>query len=316
MSIDLIDRLLAHPNFRCRFNHVLGSAIVAGNKEVIDMMLGPLPKDTPIRTFYRYALRQAALVGDLDNIKKIMIISREELTVYDIGSLIDRVGVYGSLVTDDVVMELAKSKSIESQIYTLFTKAASKSTALFRFVMERISSNDLLHKINIVDINTAFEACVNRGDNESLEQVVQLARTACSTSALNHLFDYGHYSVDDNKSLQLMDWACENGKLDIMRMIHQRCTTPTQLQRLLPSMKAIHCASDNNHHKLLSYLFEGDVDVDGPTNPRSQTVFQRAESMINITMLIRVVRLHSCANGHLRIIDMCDRLLAQQPINQ
>ncbi|GAM19298.1 hypothetical protein SAMD00019534_024730 [Acytostelium subglobosum LB1] len=300
ISIDLFNRLVALPNIKCRFNQVLGRAIKAGNKEIIDKLLGPRPEGTPIiQTNHIYALEQAALVGDLDSIRRIMNKPRIKLTIDDLGALIDRVGLLDSLVTEDVIIELAKNSLEDNtmqqidKLAMLMIKAASKSLTLIKLVVDTMSQSDKnIHKITTKDFNTAVDACINRGDNESLEFMVKLARTlcfkgkhnrservvesrrfhdyinlrSCNTSALNHLFDNGHVSVDDVKSealTGLVDWACQEGKLDIMRVIHQRCTTPTQLQRHLPSMKAIHSASDNNHHNLLSYLFEGDVDNDG-----------------------------------------------------
>ncbi|GAM19406.1 hypothetical protein SAMD00019534_025810 [Acytostelium subglobosum LB1] len=243
ISIDLIDRLLTHPNVNCRFNRVLGSAVEAGNKEVINKLLGPLPANSPIKTFYRYALQQAALVGDLDSIRRIMVIGGVKLSVDDLGALVDRVGQPNSLVTEDVIIELAKSNSVEPQVErfsTLLTKVASSSLALVKLVTEGLSKDMIL----TADVNAAIEACINRGDNESLEIMIQLSKTVClkgrpterrvfsafklesfNSSALNHLFDHGHISVDDAKSealTELVDWACEEGKLDILHLPFRR----------------------------------------------------------------------------------------------
>ncbi|GAM19294.1 hypothetical protein SAMD00019534_024690 [Acytostelium subglobosum LB1] len=295
-------------------------------------------------------LKKAAEVGNVDNIRTILSkdTATRILNSSHLGSLIDRVGLPGSMVTEDLIIEFAKhldqsEEQLEpKKLAKLLTSAASKSLTLIKLIMEQYSKDYYTNPNSAVHLmlgsqcfHMVVEACINRGDNEALEYLVQIAQRVCNkrlyygmeddhrfpdyirlelfcnTSALNHLFDHGHISVDDVKSdalVHLIDRACENGRLDIIRVVHQRCTTPTQLKRHLPSMKAIYYASDSNHHKVLSYLFEGDVDVgvDGPL-PRSQSAFQRSVIQMNMTMLLRVVRRHSCLNGNLRIINIPPR---------
>ncbi|GAM19168.1 hypothetical protein SAMD00019534_023430 [Acytostelium subglobosum LB1] len=164
---------------------------------------------------------------------------------------------------------------------------------------------------------------IKRDDIESLDFVVELAISVsgimhihklkdiidlneCNTpSTLAHIMDKGFLIVDDNdlqshcQQLELLlSRACINNNIDLMQVVHQRCTTPTQLQRHLPSLDSLIEASKKNNHQMLSYLFEGD---DSP--------FNRANPPINMASLINTIRHHSIDNGHLNIINMCDRLL-------
>ncbi|GAM22516.1 hypothetical protein SAMD00019534_056910 [Acytostelium subglobosum LB1] len=163
-----------------------------------------------------------------------------------------------------------------------------------------------------------------RGDLESIDYIFQLGLKHnknyrindiknqlddCDAPTLSHLLDKGYISLDDYEITytltSLINSAFREGRLEIIKLIHSRCTTPSQLSKYLPSSSAIYEASHNNNHKILSYLFEG---VDDPMGPPS--VFKRAYSKRNTTTLLKAVRHHSIVEyGNLKIIDMCNRLL-------
>ncbi|GAM19167.1 hypothetical protein SAMD00019534_023420 [Acytostelium subglobosum LB1] len=163
--------------------------------------------------------------------------------------------------------------------------------------------------------------CIGRDVIESLDFLIQWAMKVsgkinthklidiidlndCNTpSTLAHIMDKGYLSNnngDDDKPYilsELVNRACRSGRIDLMQVVHQRCTTPSQFQRHLPTVDSMIAASKRNNHQMLSYLFEGD---DAPIN--------RANLQLNMATLINTIRHHSIDNGHLNIINMCDCL--------
>ncbi|GAM24464.1 hypothetical protein SAMD00019534_076390 [Acytostelium subglobosum LB1] len=68
ISLALIERLLAHTNFKCSFHDVLGKAIRAQNKEVVDMLVRvAAPRRSIIRFDLVLAFQEALDVGDVDS---------------------------------------------------------------------------------------------------------------------------------------------------------------------------------------------------------------------------------------------------------
>ncbi|GAM28180.1 hypothetical protein SAMD00019534_113560 [Acytostelium subglobosum LB1] len=64
LSVDLLEKVMAHPELRCTFDYVLASAILTGKKDVIDMMMAN--KTGVFQNNYHYALGAAATVGNVD----------------------------------------------------------------------------------------------------------------------------------------------------------------------------------------------------------------------------------------------------------
>ncbi|GAM26889.1 hypothetical protein SAMD00019534_100640 [Acytostelium subglobosum LB1] len=330
LSIGLIDRLIerlqAHPYLECKFGQLLGAAIRVGNKLVIQPLMdghGGVIND------YDHALEMAAQVGDLQSIKMIMDQSKSALSHRHICLLIDHIG---SSITEDEIIQLSisalgldKMYPSREDLYTMLFKAASKSVTVIRMVINNFTNNTN-KSLTEGELKGILKVCIKRDDLESIDCLIQLALDVgvitkhdvqdllnaehVSSKVLAYLFEKGylsvdahHYKSDDYIRLVLVDWACSNGKLDIIRTIHQRCTTSEQLQRHLPSIFNILQASLRNHYQVLRYLFE--CDDNGQDTP-----FQRAGVQLNMIQLLTSVRRFSCDNGNLKIISMCDRLLS------
>ncbi|GAM26296.1 hypothetical protein SAMD00019534_094710 [Acytostelium subglobosum LB1] len=161
---------------------------------------------------------------------------------------------------------------------------------------------------------------INQGDIEALDKLIEQAKDTkfdlddiipmeiSNLSVLSHLMDTLDYlNVDDqsNALVRLVDWACSMGHLDIVRHIHQQCKTTKQLQRHLPSTHYIIDAVSNNHHKVISYLFE--LDNDNISPPFKRVVLDNDSK--SIIRLLNAMRHAACFDGHIKIINMCDRLL-------
>ncbi|GAM24570.1 hypothetical protein SAMD00019534_077450 [Acytostelium subglobosum LB1] len=340
LSIELIDRMLAHPNLKCRFNGVLGNAIASGNKEVINMLMGTLPETTPIKTNYREALEQAAKIGDVDMISRILEHKpKSSLTSTHMCLLIKQIGLPDSKVTEDVFIELVNKmdggpgQSSSTLCSLLLAATSNGSLTIIKFIVEKMSTfetgdpNSAVHKISTYSMKEIIDSCIERGDIESMEYLIQVAMKvsatankrgykhkiselftlpSCNISILTHLFDKGYITVDnpkDNTVSSLVDWACKYGKSDIIRLVYQRCTTPVQLKRHLPSLNYIYLAAAENHHEVLTYLFEGDVNGGEPSP------FKQSEVKLDMNRMLRSIRVNALNNGYLKIISLIDRLL-------
>ncbi|GAM19442.1 hypothetical protein SAMD00019534_026170 [Acytostelium subglobosum LB1] len=360
LSVDLIERLLQHPNNNLRLGQVLASAIKGGNnnREVVEkllMLLSGQPSTDHNIVNYNYhpALKVAAEKGDLETITRLMDNEPTlRLTIHHIGALVDRVGTHNGRLTDDDVIEWLTTHPDRAPRFTKYlskvlAKAASKSHKLIKFIVGQVGG-----RLRPNHFKTALTVCMERGDIQSMEYIIQLAlksnsaqvedvdpmdededeeydpedeneeddrvdhnfvfkindiilswKMSCNIASLEYLFDKRYVGVDKSQSAlqELVDEACKSGRVDIIRMVHKHCATPSQLQTYIPSMESIYEASDNNHHQVLSYLFEG---VRGSSSP-----FQIAEVRMDMSKLLRAVRMHSCTNGNIKIIKMCDHLV-------
>ncbi|GAM26931.1 hypothetical protein SAMD00019534_101060 [Acytostelium subglobosum LB1] len=177
----------------------------------------------------------------------------------------------------DIFNEFAKVPEATPQtIAKVMRIAASKSLSDIKIVYDHFHTYIRPIKANI--IKCMIEASTERDDIESLDYLFDLAGTkpnphhqtlnprdlipnlrSCSASILSHFIDKGYINVDTNtrELIDLVDWACEQIRLDIIKVVHQRCLTQTQIRRYLPKVGSINKAAECNHYKSLSYLFEG-----------------------------------------------------------
>ncbi|GAM26932.1 hypothetical protein SAMD00019534_101070 [Acytostelium subglobosum LB1] len=299
MSVELIDRLMAHPHITCKLANVMGAAVRFGNKPVIRKMMD-LHSNKIVCTDYRYALDMAMRVLRLEHYK----LSEE--------------------VFLEITNNIQKGKTYMPSLILskLLGIASKKSLAAIKMVMDYYSriGIDEINKLGISNFSSYISNSIHRDDIESVEYLIKLAKVETNdqyyqliefgplsnASILSHCYDRGYISVDDKSEalLQMVDNACCQGYLDIIKVVHQRCITPAQLLRHLPSYLAIIKASLSNHHMMLSYLFEGD-QVDGVSS------FERAQVKFNMIRLLHTVRHHAYGPGNLKIIAMCDRLLSR-----
>ncbi|GAM19303.1 hypothetical protein SAMD00019534_024780 [Acytostelium subglobosum LB1] len=189
ISVELIEQLLGHPTIYVSYEKMLADAVVAGHKEAIDMLLVNLPENKENYSYTDTVFASAAKVGDIETIKRI-VASRPNtnLKLQHIVSLIGQSRLPNSLVTEDVIIELVNnSLYLEGKILkaeclgNLLIEAASNSLALIKMVIEKLSNYGIkleseIHKISTEHFNYAVAACVNRGDNESLEYLVQIIK--------------------------------------------------------------------------------------------------------------------------------------------
>ncbi|GAM26861.1 hypothetical protein SAMD00019534_100360 [Acytostelium subglobosum LB1] len=290
------------------------------------------------RTYdYKDAVMNAIDVGDVDVIRQIFKVD-PTVRLYNgegLLPLFNHIGLPGSMITEDVIIELADKLisrpslclNVQS-LPLLLCKAATKSLSLIKMVINNFTTFNnhqgddddvcVVHQMTPNMFKGVIDVCIKKSDTESIDYLIHLAITASkqqhvhihelinlescnNTSTLAHLFDRGYISIDDDKSdalPRLVDWACYTGDLDIMKFVHQRCCTTTQLLRHLPSFFHIFTAcSKFNHHKLLCYMFEGDE------SPYNRVKF-------DIIPLLIIVRHLSVHNGYLKIVAMCDHIIS------
>ncbi|GAM20971.1 hypothetical protein SAMD00019534_041460 [Acytostelium subglobosum LB1] len=293
----------------------------------------------------KHALDRAMTVGYvsmartlLDMYPHVALDKSHHLTY--VPELIKSIGTPGSQATEDTISEfyLKLKDSVGSTLRDMMLGAATKSLSMIQWVITHFTSaqyNESVDRLTCSDFQYTIDRCAKRCDVQAIDYLIDLAIGVCkrtdavygwdqqriqdiisldeinNTTVLTYLLDKGYMSVDNVKSSALpiiVNKVCVEGDVDILRMIHQRCVTASQLQRHLPSMSSIQNAVINNHHKLITYMFEGDSTHDGSGSSLSPYVRAKVDQM-NITKLLRTVRHHAFVNGCLNIINMCDRLI-------
>ncbi|GAM26064.1 hypothetical protein SAMD00019534_092390 [Acytostelium subglobosum LB1] len=235
--------------------------------------------------------------------------------------------------------------------------ASNNSLSLIKLVVEHFNSvpeNDV-DRMSATDFRQSIDVCAKRCDIQSIDYLIDVAINVdgrnpqdeistgvrygwdqhrihdiitldviTNSSVLTYFMDKGYINVcDDNDKFNsnalttIVNNACVSDNLDIIRTIYQRCLTPSQLQRCLPSMSSINKAVSNNHHRLICYMFEGDRDVDRVGSPSSSSLSPYVRAGINqrsINNLVKYIRHQACVDGCMNIINMCDRII--ESINQ
>ncbi|GAM21760.1 hypothetical protein SAMD00019534_049350 [Acytostelium subglobosum LB1] len=304
ISMDLIDRLASHPNVNCKFDTILGSAIRAGKRDIIDKF-----KNYPSGKSYIDAFQQAMAIGDYATAKMIihldgfidqswnyrtMMIKRDSL-VSSIAS--------GHLSEDDLVdlLDVMVSSSFINQedVIMLIDAASKNSHRHVKLVINHFASSSSLRSLSVPigDIQRPIRSCIDRGDIESIVSLVDFAQLITRSSKpcqlipmesisnptiLSFILDKGYFKLDDDSHLMehLVDLVCQHGHIDVLRMIHQRCSTPVQLRR---------------------YLFEDNEQQVSPFN--NVGLIQS-----HFVHILDVVGLAALQHGHINIIKMCNRI--------
>ncbi|GAM26940.1 hypothetical protein SAMD00019534_101150 [Acytostelium subglobosum LB1] len=318
LSVELLERLMSYPCIETRFRRVMGVAIKHGNKDVIEFIKQHNLKHH-VNIDVQDALYQASAVFDLESIGWLLTCPASRWDLNKLARL-EQNHVFNLLehVDDKITQDQFKGLlSISLKIRTihqlppLLELAANKSLSVIQMVLKQFVPNDI---DQLDDYGYKhFKVVLKRCDFDSLEYLLQRTKERpcdilnlelCNTTSLSYLFDYGHISIYDQTSdavARLVDWACDNGALDIVRFVHERCTTPSQLRRHLPSFDSIDTASRHNDHRMLRYLFEGDEHT--PIPPFKLSQVKLSARMLNS------VRYLSSDDGNIKIIEMCDRLL-------
>ncbi|GAM26857.1 hypothetical protein SAMD00019534_100320 [Acytostelium subglobosum LB1] len=342
LSVDLIERLMAIPQIILNCKNILGNAIKIGNKVLVDKLLEESNNDKwkTLISDYRGALSCAIEKRDMELVKRIMAKDQTiKPTIDHLCSLLEVVGLPGdNKISMESFIEFAnivnpEPRSFSSRnIVRLLLIASSKSISVIKWIINHFTTytndedshpNSVVHNMSCRDLESMMNNCYKQSDFESIDYVVQLASVTkhkliniikvenCNASVLAHLFDKGYISVDDivndkTQSLtRLVDYSMVRGDTDIIRVVYQNCTSPSQLKRYLPSLRRINDATKRNYHQLLCYLFEGDRASES-TSP-----FERVGWKPNMLVpLLNSIRHKSCRGGNLKIIAMCDRLLA------
>ncbi|GAM20960.1 hypothetical protein SAMD00019534_041350 [Acytostelium subglobosum LB1] len=340
VSIELIERLMAHPNIfdltHYDYHHGLIDAFELCDQALIEYIE---MKNPPLKQHSSDLFRASMKVGNVQMAKKLLMDKDRGLTcsASDVASLIDCIGLPGKGidVTEDKVAEFVALMPRSDCANDAIVAASSKSLSLIKLVITpfiyEISAADLVASCNF---NRWIDNCAKRCDVQAIDYLINLAIRVrhrvtskhgygwdqqriqdmitlnvfndSNASVLSYLMDKGYLSVENVKSSALaiiVNNACVDGNVETLRMIHQRCVTASQLQRHLPSMSSIQEAVINNHHRLITYMFEGVSDGSSP--------YVRAKvDQMNITKLLNTVRHHAFVNGCLNIINMCDRLIS------
>ncbi|GAM24476.1 hypothetical protein SAMD00019534_076510 [Acytostelium subglobosum LB1] len=312
---------------------MLNKAIMSGNREVINMLYCNR-KDFSIN--FSLALEKASEVGDIDTIR--MIVNTLNLrTLYSekvMINLIKQVGVSGSKITEEVIVEIGKQFSFPNNSYivaSLLIHASAISGSLVKTIINHFTSHgDKISDYNRFnfDVRPLLSEAFKAGKLDSIEYLLELAQaiSKCeleeklntkdlfpydisNVSILSFLLEKGYLNVGvdrvgggttHSRTLeQIVDNACSHGLVEIIHMIHQRCTTKEQLRRHLPSYHKLYEASMSNHHQVLSYLFEGD----------QSPFIQAGVNQHSINSLLLEIKFNAWHQGNMKILAMCNRLI-------
>ncbi|GAM24465.1 hypothetical protein SAMD00019534_076400 [Acytostelium subglobosum LB1] len=212
LSVELLSRLLSFPQLRiqCGLAKVMGSAIISGNKAVIDILE---QAGSSIKVDYNHALSVAAIVGDIDTAKMILYKHPDKCSMLKMDShtlqwskvypevgqllcdanilissndtfdIIRSFGEAGSRMTESLAINLvnrglANNHFDRGSFALLLKMAASKSLVLLkRLLFHLVASQDFFPGIYLdtAALRMAVTACASRGCTEGMERLIQLA---------------------------------------------------------------------------------------------------------------------------------------------
>ncbi|GAM26862.1 hypothetical protein SAMD00019534_100370 [Acytostelium subglobosum LB1] len=309
LSMDLIQRLMANDSIDCDFGKVLGDSIKIGNNEIIDFITRN--EKGLFKTDYQHVFIAALSIGDINTAR--MAISSPHFQKAEKATRHQFIQYLGSdkqfiLINDDFelfVKVLFERLSKTDELSSLLLSVGS-STSRVKIIIDHCSRNKLFAR---------------DGNIESLDLIIQFVISAgCETQdavpsgisnarVITHFLDKGYIKLEEDNSngylARMVDWACKKGHVDVIKAIHQRCTTPLQLFNHMPSTNIlINKAACFNHHQVLSYLFEDDIEH-GVCSP-----FKRASkhNKMNIANSLTLIGLAAKQIGNFKIVDMCNRL--------
>ncbi|GAM26899.1 hypothetical protein SAMD00019534_100740 [Acytostelium subglobosum LB1] len=256
LSVDLLKRLMAHPNLKCRFAKVLGEAIMIGDKQIkCDVIKWwQQTHHGMIETDYRYALSCALEVCDVYMIQWTKIkLSKTFLDDSDYVVLLKHVGVK---ISEQEFLMLARDERrgiSDNNYFDCLMKAASMSLSVITLIIDHFNTPHTtnhpscfsgwfrhpVRRLSIKDTKDIIEVIIKRGDTDSLDYLIKLP--LCRTPLMNifnlndlvniehgikilkYLIDSGYINTD--KLPQLIDHACINGDLEIMHKHAPRTIT-------------------------------------------------------------------------------------------
>ncbi|GAM26431.1 hypothetical protein SAMD00019534_096060 [Acytostelium subglobosum LB1] len=284
---EMMDRLKAHPN--------------------ITLVLTDLKSQTS-------TLSKALADGDVDVARQIIAANPgSKLDIGRLCRLMEFVGLPGPCkVTEADVFEFSKLITISPHdIFnnTIFQVAAQKSLSLLKLVVSLCtqpptSSPSPITMLDSSDIKKAIESCVKRGDTDSIEYLVDQARShhlpsdiipleISNTTVLAYIMARGYrFVVSDTKSNalgRLVEWACLEGHVDVVRLVLGRCTTDEQQRRHMPSLSCIIQATERNQHQLIKQLLLLDSDA--------------VDQWMHLPIILNTIRFYSTKYGALKIMS-------------
>ncbi|GAM22254.1 hypothetical protein SAMD00019534_054290 [Acytostelium subglobosum LB1] len=318
LSIELINRLEEHPSILCSFEMVLSEAIKAGKKDVI---LNDV--DGKYSTDFMLAFKTALTCGDIDTAKAIlkrvpkpinsttMSRSDQRLCFNKLVQMIisSKEPSTSNKITGPDIIELIVGLN---DVYALVMSVFNRIIFAASFV-----SFDLLKHV--------LDHCVARADTQSIGYLMDLStRSGASTpkprdqliplrignrETLAFILDKGYLLLEDQSSYKLeniVEAACGDGLVEVVRLVHQRCTTPELLKRYLPTLNSLKEASSKNHHQMIGYMFE-DIVCDGGQVHKSP-VHRASIRPSHIARLLDVIGQAAFENGNIKIIELVQRV--------
>ncbi|GAM25585.1 hypothetical protein SAMD00019534_087600 [Acytostelium subglobosum LB1] len=229
LSVDMLNRLKAHPHLNCMLDNVLGKDILVASVEVINMMMSESPTNIPLTIDLKYAIQQAAIVGDMISINRIVERCPVLLpSIDDLEHLVDH-----SATPDDMIIPLFSNRQYLEYPSKLLMKAvATRSLALVKSIFEEQCqvfsdprSEEFIYEISTKSFRTMIRTSIKRDDIEMMGYVLKVAMSKgatknkkgnqrhslgdlvklkyCSLTILHHLFDNGYVSVDTFHQLKI-----------------------------------------------------------------------------------------------------------------
>ncbi|GAM19428.1 hypothetical protein SAMD00019534_026030 [Acytostelium subglobosum LB1] len=175
LSVELLERLIAHPKINWNFSSLMGVAIKSRNKAVIEWLEQHIDTN---HTNHLKARLKACEVGDLDMLRKFMsnqskMYTKTKLGYNELCSLIKRVGIPDSTVTEETIIEFAnkeaRTKSL-SKMLALLNSEDIHSFAHFKLAIKHLYKHvvsDLdcaTSEMRVHHIAPMIESSYKRGD--------------------------------------------------------------------------------------------------------------------------------------------------------
>ncbi|GAM26668.1 hypothetical protein SAMD00019534_098430 [Acytostelium subglobosum LB1] len=284
ISVGLLERLLADPRFQCDFDFVMSSAIDAGDRQVIEML--EANTDNRFKTHYKSAFNTAASVGDLDTIK--MILDKRNLSTNTSNSF----DTFKYVSTNMMEKYQADGRMLPIEpLLSLFVEYFKRGD---------IEAIELL-KQQSIDCNQKDPNQWAFNGRFGIHSLLGSNMTPITNSkVLTHFIDKGYLDMVNKQHYltRVIEHACENGNVDIIRLVHNRFTSTDQTTSFIPNTQCIARAVERNQQSVIQYLFGDD-----------QSPIKRSPDATLVVRMANYARHSAFVKGNINIINFCDTII-------
>ncbi|GAM26653.1 hypothetical protein SAMD00019534_098280 [Acytostelium subglobosum LB1] len=292
ISVGLLERFLADSRYQCDFDYVMSSAIEVGDRQVIEML--EANTDKRFKTDYRSAFNAAASVGDLDTIN--MILDKRHLSTATDHKIFGNRHSTLQNIHPDVATIVIDQQKLDGRT-TMFEQVMS----LFVEYFKRGDIEAIDHLIRqCIDCRVNDPGELDSNIKFGIHSLLSHKMTPITNSkVLAHFIDKGYLDMVNKQHYltRVIEHACENGHIDIMRFVHSLDQIDQSIS-FIPDLRCIARIVERNQLSVIQYLFGDD-----------QSPIKRSPDATLVVRMAKYARHSAFVNGNINIINYCDTII-------